>query len=135
MPPNDVFEVINVDLHAFLERIKIIQGDESPGHIPSVVFGLLVGFFNIMLDLVVRAEIPDVRFGVFITHRLVGEKAKLLMRFNRPGDLFIDIRPNHLGTPVAMVRTDQIGDTEVVQQAGQDDFFIHAIFSRVAGAL
>ena len=27
MPPNDVFEVINVDFYAFLKRIEIIQGD------------------------------------------------------------------------------------------------------------
>ena len=49
MPPNYVFEIVNVDFYAFLKRIEIIQGDQSPGHIPPVILGLLVGLLYICL--------------------------------------------------------------------------------------
>ena len=68
MPPNDVFEIINVDFYAFLNRLEIIQGDQTPGHIPPVILGLLVGLLYIGLDFVVCPEETDVCFRVFITH-------------------------------------------------------------------
>ena len=76
MPPNDVFEVINVDFYAFLKRIEVIQSDQSHGHILLVILGLLVGLVYIRFDFVVCPEETDVRFRVFITHRFVGEKTQ-----------------------------------------------------------
>src|SRR6516164_6634906 len=130
-----VSELLQLHDHVRIERIEIVDGNHPRGHVPLVIAGAVVLFFDVWVRPVIGAEILRVGFWVGISDRLVGVEAQRLMGADRPGDLLVDIGRHHLRAPIAVIRADKADDTNVVHQASEDDFFIHSGLDRMPRAL
>ena len=82
---------------------------------------------DVGVGLVVRAEQPDVGLGVGIADRLVGIEAQGLMVADGEAHLFVHVRLDELGCPVAVVAANESGGRDVMKQTGEDDLLVDAI--------
>src|SRR5207244_1561782 len=130
VPAHDVRELLQLHLHVGIEGVEVVDRDQARRHVPCVLARVPVIALDVGLGFVVRAEQLDVRLGVPISDRLVGEEAQRLMIANRPAHLRVDIRLDELGTPVSVVAPDESGDGDVVQQTREDDLFVRAALLR-----
>src|ERR1700732_4036248 len=76
---------------------------------------------DIGLGLEVWTKPFHVSFGILVADRFVRKEAEGLMGAHGPTHLFVDIRLDHLGAPIAMVASDETRDRDIVQEASQDD--------------
>jgi hypothetical protein len=71
---DDVCKLIKIYVDIILKRIKIIDGDFSGRHIPLVVFGLPVFFFQVGLYFVIFTKVFDVGLRILIIYRGIRKK-------------------------------------------------------------
>src|SRR5256886_15282403 len=128
IPADDVAELLQLDVHAGIERVEVVHADQPRRHVPLVIARELVVALDVGLDLVVRAEELDVHLGVAVPDRLVREEAQGLVIANGPAHLRIDVRLEELGRPVAVIAPDETGDGDVGERAGEDDLLARAGF-------
>src|ERR1700722_14553568 len=86
--------------------------------------GFLIGALDMRRRRVFRSKKSQIRLGVSVADRLVGEKTQRLVLANRPTDLLADIRLDQLSAPVAVIRADQRAVGNVVQQTREHDLLI-----------
>ena len=122
--PDDVDEIIEIDLGVGVERVDVVHADQARGHVVFVVAGALVFRLDIRLGLIVGAEIFHVHVGILVADQLVGKEPQRLVHAHRPAHLLVDIGLDQLGAPVAVIAADEADHADIVQQARQHDLLV-----------
>ena len=73
--PDDVHEIVEIDLGIWIERINVVHTNEARRHVPLVRSRALVFLDDVGFRLVVGPEQLLVEIGVAIADRLVGKEA------------------------------------------------------------
>src|SRR5258708_6167177 len=120
VPADDIDKHVGIDRVGLLKEIVVIERDEASAHVPAMLFGKLRVAPNIVGRYIVGTKKPHVGFRILVAHRLIGKVSERLVILNRPGDLLIDIGCDHLGTPVAVIGTQEATVGNVMEQASQD---------------
>ncbi len=132
---DDVLELLEVHLGVRIEGVDVVHAYEPRRHVVLVIASALVLFNDVRLRLIIVAEELAIEIGIAVADRLVGEETQRLMHSDCVADLFIDIRRDHLRTPVAVVAADEAHHRDVVKETGQHDLLAVAVLYRKCRAL
>src|ERR1051325_3451047 len=122
--PDDLAERINADFSVGIERVIIVDRDQSWGLVPGMLLEHLVVGADVRERNVVLAEETTIEIGIFIPVGGIGEEAQSLVVFDSEGGLLGHIGGVQLRGPIAVVGLEQ-RLSGVVQQAGEDNLLWH----------
>src|SRR5712691_644389 len=124
---DDVGELLQLDFHARIERVEVVDREQARAHVPLVRARGLVRALDVRLGPVVRAEELDVRLRILVSDRLVGVEPERLVIADGPRDFRIDVGLHQLRRPVAVVAADEADVADVVQQAREHELLVQPV--------